>query len=252
MRKEPPWQQERQRRLVASRDEVRRLGALSMSEVAPSRRDFAQYVATQRTELAVIARLAYGPTPSNLSALIDYARACDDAEVAALAVVTEPDGLSVDDMAALAAAVTAPVLYDALTIDPSQLYHARLHGADAAVFPVGALDDAALHDLVTVASSLHMASVVEVLTMADLRRALALAHVIVGLRCEREDGSLDLEHTRQLAQHIPPARTVLGLPEAATLADYRAARGVCDAVVVGEVLRTAVDLATRVRQITDA
>jgi indole-3-glycerol phosphate synthase len=245
-------QHDRQQRLAASRDEVRWLGALPMSEVTPSRRDFAQYVSTQRTELAVIARLASASTSSEVIALIDYARACDDAEVAALAVVTAPNGLSVDHMATIGAAVTAPVLRDALTIDPRQLYHARLHGADAAVFPAGALDDAALHDLVTVASSLHMASVVEVLTMADLEKALALAHVIVGLRCERADGTLDLEHTRQLAQQVPPSRTVIALPEAATLADCRAARGVCDAVVVGAVLRTAGDLAACVRQITEA
>ena len=211
----------RQRRLAASRDEVRRLAAQPISEVTPSRRDFAQYVATQRTELAVIARLARRSGMSQRGALLDYARACDDAEVAALAVVTEPEGLSTDDMAAIAAAVTAPILRDALTIDPSQLYHARLHGADAAVYPADVLDDAALHDLVTVASSLHMASVVEVLTMADLRKALALAHVIVGLRCERADGSLDVERTRQLVQDVPPARTVIALAEAPNPGEVR-------------------------------
>ena len=241
----------RQRRLAASRDEVRRLVAQPISEVTPSRRDFAQYVATQRTELAVLARLAR-PTMSDRGALIDHARACDDAEVAALAVVTEPDGLTVDDMAGVAAAVTAPVLCDAPTIDSSQLYHARLHGADAAVYPAGVLDDATLHDLVAVASSLHMASVIEVLTMADLPRALALAHVIVGLRCQHADGSLDLERTRVLAQRVPLERTVIVLPEAATLAQCSAARGVCDAVVVGELLCAAPDLGVCVRQISCA
>jgi indole-3-glycerol phosphate synthase len=236
-------------RLAASRDEVRRLGAQPLSEVTPSRRDFAQYVATQRNELAVIARLAHDPTGTGRPAVIEHARACDDIEVAALAVVTEPGGLSTDDMAAIAAAVTAPVLRDALTIDSSQLYHARLHGADAAVFPAGALDEAALLDLVTVASSLHMAAVVEVLTMDDLRKALAPAHAIIGLRCARADGSLDLEGTRHLAQHVPPRCTVIALPEAPTVAEYRAVHGVCDAVVVGEVLRHASDLGACVRRI---
>ena len=247
-----PGHQERQRRLAASRDEVHRLGPQPMSEVTPSRRDFAQYVATQRTELAVIARLSHCPTLANRTALVNYARACDDAEVAALAVVTGPHGLSADDMAAIAAAVTAPILREALVIDPSQLYHARLHGADAVVVPADAPEDATLHDLVAVASSLHMASVVEVLTLADLRKALALAHVIIGLRCERADGSLDLEQTARLVQEIPRARTVIALPEALTVTDYAATRGICDAVVVGEALRSAGDLAACIRQINGA
>ena len=121
----------RQQQLAASRDEVQRLAAQPLSEVTPSRRDFAQYVATQRSELAVLARCV--PLPDR-NALCDYARACDDAEVAALAVATEPGGLTVDDMAAIAAAVTAPVLREAPTLAASQLYHARLHGADAALY----------------------------------------------------------------------------------------------------------------------
>jgi len=244
------WEEERARRLLASRNQAQRLASQPVSEVIPSRRDFAQYVATQRTELAVIARLARGPMLPSETALIDHARACDDAEVAALAVMTEPDGTSADDMAAIAAAVTAPVLCDALTLDPSQLYHARLHGADAAVFPAGVLDETALHDLVTVASSLHMAAVVEVLTAADLPRALALPHVIIGLRCPRDDGSLDVQHTRQLAASIPSARIVIVLTEAATLAAYSGVHGACDAVVVGAALCGTPDLAAVVRQIT--
>lgn len=241
---------DRQSALAASEDDVRRLGAQHLSEVTPSRRDFAQYVATQKTELAVIARVAAHTASADRTAVLDYASACDDAEVAALVVATEPGGLSVDDLAAIAAATTAPILREALMIDRRQLYDARLLGADAALFPASELDAATLHDLVTVASSLHMASVVEVLSAIDLDKALALSHVIVGLRCERADGSLDVEQTRRLAQRIPQTRTTITLPEAASLADYGALRGVCDAIVAGEMLRTAVDLAAMIRQLT--
>src|SRR5262245_35661438 len=146
-------QSERRRLLAASRDELRQLEAQPISEVTPSRRDFAQYVATQKTELAVVARLAQHEHHS-LGEWIEYARACDDAEVAALAVMTAPGGLSVGDMAAIAAAVTAPILHEAFAIDARQLYQARLHSADAALFPAAELDDVTLHELVTVASSL--------------------------------------------------------------------------------------------------
>jgi len=248
----PPSADARHRRLAASQDEVRRLVGQSISEVTPSRRDFAQYVATQRSELAVIARLARHPALSQRAAMIDYARACDDAEVAALAVVTEPEGFTTDDMAAIAAAVTAPVLRDAPTIHPSQLYHARLHGADAAVYPADVLDAATLRELTTVARSLHMASVVEVATPADVDKALALPHIIVGLHCTCADGSLDPEGARQLAAHVPATHTVVILNEATTVAAYRPLRGVCDAVVVGALLHRAGDVAAGVRQINTA
>jgi len=238
--------------MAASREEVRRLGNQPISEVTPSRRDFAQYVSTQRSELAVIAHLASGPTLAQRDALIEYARACDDAEIAALAVLTEPDGLSTADMAAVAAAITAPILRDALTIDPSQLYHARLHGADAAIYPAGVLDEATLRGLVTVANSLHMASVIEVAAETELAHPLALAHVIIGIRCARADGSLDLESAGRLAQHIPSTYPVIVLPEVSTLAECRAVRGVCDAVVVGALLHDTANLAARVRQINEA
>ncbi len=236
--------------LATSRDEVRQLAGQSISEVIPSRRDFAQYVATQRGDLAVIARLASIP-PARDGSLVDYARACDDAEVAALAVVTEPDGLSVDDMAAIAAAVTAPVLRDAPTIHPSQLYHARLHGADAALYPASVLDAAALRELTTVASSLHMASVVAVETAAEMEKALALAHAIVGLHCLGADGYLDPAATLALAADVPRNRTVVVLPEAGSLTAYRNLRGACDAVVVGTLSHGAGDIAAALRQIIE-
>src|SRR5438105_10731213 len=110
---------DRPARLAASREEARRLVGQPVSEVTPSRRDFARYVATQKQELAVMARLTATP-PRPVADLVAYARACDDAEVAALAVVTGADGLSADDMAAIAAATTAPILRDDLILEPGQ------------------------------------------------------------------------------------------------------------------------------------
>jgi len=233
---------ERERILAGSRAEAAQLAGQRLSEVTPSRRDFAQYVDTQKQDLAVIARL--GTLPGwPIAQLVAHARACDDADVAALAVVTGAAGRPLGDLAAVADNTTAPILRDDLIVSPSQLYHARLHGADAGIFPAADIDGAALHALVSVASSLHMASVVEVQSAADLAAALDLPHALIGLRCLGADGRLDLARTLQLAHQVPAQRTLICLPEVQSSAECAQLRGACDAVVVGEVLVATADVA---------
>jgi len=125
----------RQRVLTASRAEAAQLAGQRLSEVVPSRRDFARYVDTQKQDLAVIARLGTRPEWTR-ARLVAHAQACDDAEVAALAVATGALGGLLDDLAAVADSTTAAILRDDLLVDSRQLYDARLHGADAAR-PVG-------------------------------------------------------------------------------------------------------------------
>jgi len=245
---------DRTRVLAASRDEVRQLLASRLSEVTPSRRDFTQFVATQKDALAVIACIAPNRSPDGIpwttAQLVAHAQACDDAEVAALAVTTGAGGLSLADLMAIAAATTAPILRYDLLIDTRQVYGARLHGADAALFPAADLASDALAELVTVAGSLHMASIIEVLDEADLASALALPHALVGLDCRTAAGGLDVEGTRRLAEQVPRQRTIIALPEARSAAECAALSGLCDAVLVGEALLGADDVAARLARLT--
>ncbi len=228
--------------LAESLREVARLGRQPVSEVTPSRRDFTQYVATQRQGLAVVARVGRRAAAS-ADALLAHARACDDAEVAALAVATSSAELSLQDMAAIAAATSAPILREALILDRSQLYASRLHGADAVILAAPELGAAALRELVAVTGSMHMAPVIEVLTEADVDAALDIVHAIIGLRRVRRDGSLDLDGTLQLAARVPKQRTVVVLPEVFSPAEGAALAGHCDAIVIGEGLVGAPDIA---------
>ncbi len=245
---------DRRHALAASFQEARQLAGQRISEVTPSRRDFALYVTTHKQDLAVIARLppraaASGAAGSrstgvgarwDIAQLVTHARACDDAEVAALAVTTGAD-LSMSELTAIARATTAPILRDDLTVAADQLHYARLHGADAALFPAE-LDGDTLKELVATASSLHMASVVDVAGEANIAAALRLPHVIVGLRCTDRAGNLDAEETRRLAQRLPRQRTVIALAEVGSPAEYAALRGACDAVLIGDALCASTDV----------
>ena len=239
---------DRTRILATSRAEAAQLTGQPLSEVVPSRRDFAQYVDTQKQDLAVIARV--GSTREwSTAQLVAHARACDDADVAALAVVTGAAGRSLADLAAVADATTAPILRDDLVVDPSQVYDARLHGADAVIVPAADLDSATLHELVNVASSLHMASVVEVLCAADVVAALRLPHALIGVRCVTVDDRLDLTRTLQLAREVPAQRTVICLPEVHSSAECARLRGGCDAVVVGDAVAATDDVAAALQEL---
>lgn len=240
---------DRARILAASRTEAAHLAGQRLREVTPSRRDFAQFVTTQRQELAVIARLSAAGREWSTAQLVKHAQMCDETEVAALAVATGAGGLSMADLEAIATATTAPLLRDDLLLDPSQLYQARLHGADAAIFPAADLDPGALAELVNVASSLHMASVVEVLCSADVTAALRLPHALIGVRCLDGDARLDLTRTLQLARALPTNRTVICLPEVHSSEECAQLRGHCDAVMVGEVLNVTGDVAAALKEL---
>jgi len=223
---------DRARWLAEKRAEVTQLGEVRISEITPSRRDFRLYVATQRQELAVIARLqrrdAQAAHEEWLDAdLLAHARACDDAEVAALAVATDRQrGGSLDLLNAVAATTSAPILRDDLVLSASQLYDARLHGADAVVFPAAELADPAVAELIRVASSLHMASIVEVQSPTDVAKVLTAHQAVIGLNA-------DLQTMLDVAPRIPTNRMILALREPEAIADIRRLRGVVDAVVLG-------------------
>lgn len=236
--------------ILASQRECRELGVLGVSEVAPSRRDFAQYVATQKQGLAVVARLRQEPSGGEAT-VIERARAYDEAEVAALSIASGAGALSLQEMSAVAAATTAPIWREALCLDRNQIFAARLHGADAVLLPVAELGTQGLQDMVAVSRSLHMAPVVEVTGEADLKSALTVAHVVLALRCVDQEDRLDLTRTLQLADLVPKPRTTLVLPEVTSIEDIARIASRCDAIVLGEMISQTSDCAALIAQVLE-
>jgi indole-3-glycerol phosphate synthase len=217
------------------------LDGLSLTEIVPSRRDFTQFVATQKQGIALVPRLQRCDPETGRAwpgrDLIELARACDDADVAGLAVRTAAlHGGAIADLDAVAAAATAPLLRDDLCVDRHQIYEARLHGADAVLLPADVLDAAALAALAGVAASMHMASVIDVGDDGELGDALAVPTACLGLRATTADGWADLARIGALAARIPRQRTVLLLSEVARLDDLRRLDGQIDAALVGAAL----------------
>ena len=239
---------------AAKQAEIRQLASVQLSEVTPSIRSFAQSVTTHKQDLAVIAALKRTDPQTGRSwagrDLVSLAQECDDAEVGAVAVYTEPSvfGSSMDDLRAIAAAVSAPALRLDLVLHPHQIHHARLCGADAVLLCAGAVDVPTLADLVTVASSAHVAPVVAVQTQTELEQALAAGAFILGIASP--SGVLDLAHIDALAALVPPQKTVIALDEIRTPEEYAALQGKVDAVIVSNLLLDAADVGVALADLT--
>lgn len=231
--------------LAEKRAEIATLADLPLTNIVPSRRDFTQFVATQKQGIALVPRLQRrNPDTGGAWPDLDvpaFARLCDDSDAGALAVRTAAVyGTGLVDLDAVAAAVTAPVLRDDLCLHRLQIYQARLHGADAVVLAED-VPSAELRELAAVASSMHMASVIEAGAPAALAAALAFPTACIGLTCARGDGRADLDRVRALAAQIPRHRTVLLLAEPTSFDALMGLAGVIDAAVVGDLLLDAAD-----------
>jgi indole-3-glycerol phosphate synthase len=143
-----------------------------------------------------------------------------------------------------------PLLRKDFVIDPYQVYEARAYGADAVLLIVAALDDETLAALHTLTHELGMQALVEVHSEAELERALGVGATLVGVN-NRDLHSFhtSLETTERVAARLPAGRATLvsesGIFTPEHVARVRASGA--EAILVGEALVTAPDIALQVR-----
>jgi indole-3-glycerol phosphate synthase len=146
-----------------------------------------------------------------------------------------------------------PLLRKDFILDPYQIYEARAYGADALLLIVAALDDRALAALLALTRELGMQALVEVHDEAELDRALAVGATVVGVNNrDLRTFVTTLETTERIAARLPATDRPLlvsesGISSAADVARVRAWGA--DAVLVGEALVTALDIAAKVREL---
>jgi indole-3-glycerol phosphate synthase len=176
------------------------------------------------------------------------------AGAAAISVLTDARYFhgSLDDLVAVRAAVPVPVLRKEFIVDEYQLWEARAAGADAVLLIVAALEDGALRELHHAAKGAGLATLVEVHTAGELDRALRLGAPVIGVN-NRDLQTLrtSLEPSLRLLPQIPPGPLAVsesGLASAADVASVVAAGA--RAVLVGETLLRAADVAAKVRELS--
>lgn len=123
-----------------------------------------------------------GPIAPALDAAIQ-ARAYQAGGAAAISVLTEPErfGGSLDDLAAVTAAVSIPVLRKDFIVAPVQIWEARVHGAAAVLLIARALSPARLRVLFAEAARAGLEVLVEIRDDAERERAMALGASVIGV-----------------------------------------------------------------------
>jgi indole-3-glycerol phosphate synthase len=173
---------------------------------APPTRDFIAALRQGNTKPALIAEVKKAsPSKGVLRADFDpveIALAYQQGGASCLSVLTDSKFFqgSFENLALVRAAVDLPLLCKDFIIFPYQMYWARLQGADAVLLIAAVLNDQDLQYYLKVARILNLAALIEVHSLEELDRVLALDGVsLVGINNRNlEDFSVDLQTTCQL------------------------------------------------------
>jgi indole-3-glycerol phosphate synthase len=245
---------------VAARRASRPLAALESAcrALAPAR-DFAEALTPgggRRVRLIAEVKKA-SPSKGVLAGDLDpvaQARTYAAAGADAVSVLTDARWFqgSLDDLVAVRAAISRPLLRKDFTVDEYQLWEARAAGADAALLIVAALDPSALRDLFQAAKGIGVHTLVEAHTEAELDAALAIGARVVGVNNRNlQTLTTDLETCVRLLPRVPPGHVAVAESGIFTRDDVeRVARAGAHAVLVGEALVRAGDVAAKVRELS--
>ncbi len=143
-----------------------------------------------------------------------------------------------------------PILRKDFILDPYQVYESRAYGADALLLIVAILSDEQLAELLQLSHKLGMKCLVEVHDQAELERALLSGAQIIGINNrDLKTFAVDLSTTRRLRPLVPHDRIVVSESGIRNGGHVQMLRewGV-DAILVGEALVTAGDVAKKVRE----
>jgi indole-3-glycerol phosphate synthase len=232
------------------RDRIPLLELRKQVKDLPPPRNFLDAIKQAKTKPALIAEVKKAsPSKGVIRADFDpvaIALAYQQGGASCLSVLTDEKFFqgSFENLALVRQAVDLPLLCKEFIIYPYQIYLARSKGADAVLLIAAILSDKDLEYFVKIINALGMVALVEVHTLEELDRVLAIEGVrLVGINNRNlEDFSVDLQTTSQL---IEARRDILQEKEISivsesglhTKADLKLVKEAgADAVLIGESL----------------
>ncbi len=234
----------KQEEVSARREQVSLFELKTRSASMPPPRGFADAIEAKIAmgQPAVIAEIKKAsPSKGVIRADFDpvaIARSYEAGGAACLSVLTDIDFFhgSDDDLRQARAACALPVLHKDFIVDASQLYEARVMGADCVLLIAAALDDARLSEFAFIAGELGMDVLVEIHDLDELERALPVPARLLGIN-NRDLRSFDvrLQATLDLQPMVPADRVLVTESGIRTPADVAVMRDAgVHAFLVGE------------------
>jgi indole-3-glycerol phosphate synthase len=144
-----------------------------------------------------------------------------------------------------------PLLRKDFIFEPYQVYESRAYGADSLLLIVAILTPERLDGLINLSNELGMGCLVEVHSEAEIEIVLKSGAKIIGINNrDLNNFTVDLTTTKRLKPLIPPDKIVVSESGIKNRDDVEKMRewGV-DAVLIGEVLMSAPDIAAKIREL---
>ena len=186
---------------------------------------------------------------------VSIAKAYESSGAAAVSVLTEEDyfGGSLDDLRAVRAAISLPILRKDFIFDEYQVYESAVAGADALLLIVAALDDEALKRLRAITEDeLGLDALVEVHTDEEMRRAGACGAKLIGVNNrDLRTFQVSLETSIRLAPNAPGGAILVSESGIASQEDIRRLGDAgYKGFLIGETLMRAGDPGSVLRSLT--
>jgi indole-3-glycerol phosphate synthase len=200
------WYKDRE--ITNLREQIPLIKLKQQVEKAAPPKDFIQALKSSPTKPAIIAEVKKA-SPSKGIIREDFdpvqiAIAYQQGGASCISVLTDQQFFqgSFENLAKVRSTVDLPLLCKEFIIYPYQIYLARAYGADAVLLIAAILPDQDLKYFSKIIQSLGMTALIEVHTLEELDRVLALESVqLIGINNRNlEDFSVNLETTRQLLQ----------------------------------------------------
>ena len=174
-------------------------------------------------------------------------------DVDAISVLTDERFFqgSLDYLDSVSKTTRKPLLRKDFIFDEYQVYESRIHGADAVLLIVAALDKSLLIDLQGLAKEISLPCLVEVHNVKELDAALYSGADLIGIN-NRDLNTLktDLNTTHELVKDIPDNKIIVSESGIDTREDVKAIESTkVDAILVGTSLMKAKDIGVKIDEL---
>lgn len=186
----------------------------------------------------------------------EIARAYEAAGADCVSVLTEPKWfLGSDDIfREIREAISLPMIRKDFTVDPYQIYEAKLMGADAVLLICALLPTEKLKEYLAICEKLGLTALVETHDEAEIASAVEAGARVIGVNNRNlKNFTVDFSNSAKLRSLIPEEAVFVAESGVKDASDVGALSAIgADAVLVGEALMRAADKQTELARFREA